>query len=91
MGKLDFMEVISILSCVYDNSSEYGLKRQIMSSFCFTSDEALYGFKEDQANKKEQEEPITDNESEEEPVMDFNNARSIIVTTTQKEKSVKEY
>jgi hypothetical protein len=57
--KLDFMEVISILSLVYGNSSEYGLKRQLLSSSCFTSNEALYGYEEDQENKKEEEEPIT--------------------------------
>jgi hypothetical protein len=70
--KLDFMDVISILSLVYGNSPEYGLKRQLKSSSCFTSNEALYGYKEDQENKKEQEELITDNESEEESVLDFN-------------------
>ena len=70
--KIDFMDVISILSLVYGNSPEYGLKRQLMSSSCFTRDEALYGYKEDQENKKEQEEPIKDNESEEESVLDFN-------------------
>ncbi len=66
------MDVISILSLVYGNSPEYGLKRQLLSSSCFTRDEALYGYKEDKENKKEQEEPITDNESEEESVLDFN-------------------
>ncbi len=75
-GKLDFMDVVSILSLVYGNSSEHGLKRQLMSSSCFTSDEALYGYKEDQENKKEQEEPITDNESEEESVLDFNTQKT---------------
>ena len=69
---LDFMQVISILSLVYNNSSEYGLKRQLLSSSCFTSNETLCGYKEDQENEKEQEEPITDNESEEELVLDFN-------------------
>ncbi len=75
-NKLDFMNVISILSLVYGDSSEYGLKRQLMSSSCFTSNEALYGYEEDQENKKEQEEPITDNESEEESVMDFNTQKA---------------
>jgi hypothetical protein len=54
-GKLDFMDVISILSCMFDDSSEYGLKRQLMSSSCFTSNEKFYGYEEDQENKKEQE------------------------------------
>jgi hypothetical protein len=75
-GKLDFMEVISNLSLVYGNSSEYGLKKQLKSSSCFASNEALYGYKEDQENEKEQEEPITDNESEEEPVLVFNTQKT---------------
>jgi hypothetical protein len=70
--KIDFRDLISILSLVYGNSPEYGLKRQHLSSSCFTRDEVLYGYKEDQENKKEQEEPIKDNESEEESVLDFN-------------------
>ncbi len=74
--KLNFMDVISILSLVYGNSPEYGLKRQLMSSFCFTRDEALYGYKEDQENKKEQEEPIKDNEFEDESVLDLNTQKS---------------
>jgi hypothetical protein len=36
----------------------------------------LYGYKEDQENKKEQEEPIKDNESEEESVLDFNTQKA---------------
>ncbi len=43
-----------------------------MSSSCFTGNEVLNGYKEDEENEKEQEEPITDNDSEEEPVLDFN-------------------
>ena len=70
------MDVISILSLVYGNSPEYGLKRQLMSSSCFTRDEALYGQEEDQENKKEQEEPIKDNESEDESVLDLNMQRA---------------
>jgi hypothetical protein len=73
---LDFMDVISILSLVYGDSPEYGLKRQLLSSSCFTRDEALYGYKEDQENKKEQEELIKDNESEEESVLDFNTQKA---------------
>jgi hypothetical protein len=65
------MDIIFILSLVYGNSPEYGLKRQLLSSSCFTRDEVLYRYKEDQENKKEQEETITDNESEEESVLDF--------------------
>ncbi len=74
--KLNFMDVISILSLVYGNSPEYGLRRQLMSSSCFTRNEALYGYKEDQENKKEQEEPIKDNESEDESVFDLNTQRA---------------
>jgi hypothetical protein len=57
---------------VYGDSPEFGLKRQLMSSSCFTSNEALYGYKEDQKNIKEQEEPIKDNEPEDESVLDLN-------------------
>jgi hypothetical protein len=70
------MEVLSILSLVYNNFSEYGLKRQLLSSSSFTSNKALYGYKEDQENKKKQEEPITDNESEEESVLGFNTQKA---------------
>jgi hypothetical protein len=71
-GKLDFVDGISILSLVYGDSSEYRLKRQLMSGSYLTGNEALYGYEEEQENKKEQEEPITDNESEEESFLDFN-------------------
>ncbi len=47
-----------------------------MSSSCSTRDEALYGYEEDQENKKEQEEPIKDNEPEYEPVLDLNTQRT---------------
>jgi hypothetical protein len=67
---------MSILSLVYNNSFEYGLKRQLLSSSCFTSKKALYGNEEDQENKKEQEELITDNESEEESVLDSNTQKA---------------
>jgi hypothetical protein len=67
--KKDFMDVISILSLVYGNSPEYGLKRHLSLSSCFTRDEVLYGYKEDQENKKQQEEPIKDNKSEEDSVL----------------------
>jgi hypothetical protein len=50
------------LPLVYGNSPEYRLKRQLLSSSCFTRDEVLYGYKEDQESEKEQEEPINDNE-----------------------------
>ncbi len=70
------MQVMSILSLVYNNSFEYGLKRQLLSSSCFTSKKALYGNEEDQENKKEQEELITDNESEEESVLDSNTQKA---------------
>ncbi len=74
--KLNFMNVIFILYLVYGNSPEYGLKRQLMSSSCFTRDEGLYGYEEDQENKKEQEEPIKDNEPEHEPVLNLNTQRA---------------
>jgi hypothetical protein len=70
------MDVISILSLVYGNFPEYGLQRQLMSRSCFTRVKALYGYKEDQENKKEQEEPIKDNESEDESVLDLNTQRA---------------
>ncbi len=70
------MDVIFILSLVYGNSPEYGLKRQLMSSSCFTKDKAFYGYKEDQEIKKEQEEKIKDNEPEHEPFLDLNTQRS---------------
>jgi hypothetical protein len=73
--KINFMDVISILSLVYCNSPEYGLKRQLLSSSCFTRDEALYGYEEDQENKKEQDKPIKDNEPEDESVLDLNTQR----------------
>jgi hypothetical protein len=51
-GKLNFMDVISILSLVFGDSPEYGLMRQPMSSSCFTKDaEALCGYEEDQEKK----------------------------------------
>ncbi len=74
--KLNLMDVISILSLVYGDSPEYGLKRQLLSSSCFTRDEVLYGYEEDQENKKEQEEPNKDNESEEKSVLDFNTQKA---------------
>ncbi len=72
------MDVISIMSLVYGKSPEYGLKRQLMSSSYFTRDEALYGYEEDQENKKEQEEPIKDNEPEDESVLDLNTQRALL-------------
>jgi hypothetical protein len=80
------MDVISILSLVYGNSPEYGLKRQLLSSSCLTRDEALYGYDEDQENKKEQKEPIKDNESEEESVLDFNTQKHHCHHNTKEEK-----
>ncbi len=66
------MDDVSILSLVYGDSPEYRLKRQLISNSCFTRDEALYGYKEDQENKVEQEELIKDNWSEDELVLDLN-------------------
>jgi hypothetical protein len=61
------MDVISILSLMFGVSPAYGLKRQLISSSWFTNNDALYGYEEDQGNKKEQEAPIKDNESRDEP------------------------
>ncbi len=36
--KIVFIDVISILSLVYGNSPEYGLKRQLLSSYSLTRD-----------------------------------------------------
>ncbi len=71
---------------MYGNSPEYGLKKQLLFSSCFTSDESLYRYNEDQENEKEQEEPITDNESEEESVMDFNTQKSSLSSQNKRGK-----
>jgi hypothetical protein len=60
--KLDFADVIVTLSLMFGDSLEFGLKRQLISSSCCPRSE-LYGYKEDQGNKKEQEELTDDNES----------------------------
>jgi hypothetical protein len=73
--KLDFADVISTLSLMFDNSPEYGLKRQLVSSSCGPWSES-YGYEEDQGNKKEQEELIGDNESEDAPVLNLNTQRA---------------
>jgi hypothetical protein len=60
---------------MFGNSPEYGLKGQhILSSCCPWSE--LYGYEEDQGNKKEQEEMIDDNESEDAPVLNLNTQRA---------------
>jgi hypothetical protein len=87
--KLDFMDVASILSLVHGNSPEYGLKRQLLSSSCFTRDEVLYGYKEDQEIKKEQEELIKDNESEEESVLDFKTQKASLSPQHKKGKMLR--
>jgi hypothetical protein len=56
---------------MFGNSPEYGLKRQLISSSCYPQSE-LYGNEEDQGNKKEQEELIDDDESEDAPVLHLN-------------------
>jgi hypothetical protein len=63
------------LSLLFDNSPEYGLKRQLISSSCCPRSES-YGCEEDQGNKKEQEELIDDNESEDAPVLNINMQRA---------------
>ncbi len=52
---------------MFGNSPEYGLKRQLVSRSCCPRSE-LYGYEENQGKKKEQEELIDDNESEDELV-----------------------
>ncbi len=73
--KLDFADVISTLSLMFGNSSEYGLKRQLISSSCCPRTES-YGYEEDQGNNKEQEELIDDNQSEDAPVLNLNTQRA---------------
>jgi hypothetical protein len=77
--KLDFVAVIFTLSQLFGNSPEYGLKRQLISSSCCPRSE-LYGYEEDQGNKKDQEELIDDNESEDAPVLNFKHTKSITTT-----------
>jgi hypothetical protein len=59
---------------MFGNSPEYGLKRQLISNSCCPWSE-LYGCEEDQGDKKEQEELIDDNESEDAPVLNLNMQR----------------
>ncbi len=66
--KFNFVDVISTLSLMFDDSPEYGLKRQLISSSCCPRSKP-YGYEEDQGNKKEQEELIDDNVSEDVPVL----------------------
>jgi hypothetical protein len=73
--KLDFADVISTLSLMFGNSPEYGFKRQRISSSCCPRSES-YGYEEDQGNKKEQEELINDNKSEDAPVLNLNTQRA---------------
>jgi hypothetical protein len=56
---------------MFGNSPEYGLKRQLISSSSCPWSES-YGYEEDQGNKKEQEELIDDNESEDAPFLNLN-------------------
>jgi hypothetical protein len=73
--KFDFADVIFTLSLMFGDSPEHGLKGQLISSSCCPRSE-LYGFEEDQGNKKEQEELIDDNESEDAPVLNLNTQRA---------------
>ncbi len=84
--KLDFADVIFTLSLMFGNSHEYGLKRQLISSSCFPWSE-LYGYEEDQSNKKEHEELIDDNESKDAPVLNLNRQRA---SPQQKTKALTE-
>jgi hypothetical protein len=61
------MDVISNLSLTFGNSSDYGYKRQLMSSFCFKK-EPLFDFEEDKENKIKQVLPDDNHELENEPV-----------------------
>ena len=61
------MDAVSILSLMFGGSPEYGLRRQLTSSSCFTNDDALYGYEEDQGNNQEQKAPIKGDEIEDEP------------------------
>jgi hypothetical protein len=65
-GKLYFMDVISILSLMYGDSPEW-IKETTYVQFLFYNHDALFGYEEDLGNEKEQEAPIKDNESEDEP------------------------
>jgi hypothetical protein len=65
--KLDFVYVIPHLSLMFGNSSDYGYKRQLMSSSCFRK-EPSYDFKEDKENKIKQVLPNEDNEFKDQPV-----------------------
>jgi hypothetical protein len=56
---------------MFGNSPEYGLKRKLTSSSCCPRSES-YDYEEDQGNKKEQEELIDKNESEDAPVLNLN-------------------
>jgi hypothetical protein len=73
--KLDFTDVIVTLSLIFGNSPDYELKRQLISSSCCPRSES-YGYEEDQGNKKEQEELIDDNQSEDVPVLNSNMQRA---------------
>ncbi len=73
--KLDFADVISTFSPMFGDSPEYGLKRQLISSSCCPRSES-YGYEEDQGNKKEQEELIDDNKSEDAPILNLNMQRA---------------
>jgi hypothetical protein len=68
--KLDFADVVSTLSLMFGDSPEYGLKQHFISSSCCPRSE-LYSYEKDQGNKKEQEELIDDNESEDVPVLNL--------------------
>ncbi len=84
--KLDLGDVIFTLSLMFGDSPEYGLKRQLISSSCCPLSE-LYGYEEDQGNKKEQEEFIYDNESEDAPVLNLNMQRASPQQTTKAKES----
>jgi hypothetical protein len=73
--KFDFKDIIVTLSLMFDDSPEYGLKRQLISSSCCPRSES-YGYEEDQCNENEQEELIDDNESEDAPVLNLNTQRA---------------
>jgi hypothetical protein len=67
-------------------SPDYGLKRQLISSFCCPLSE-LYGYEEDQGNEMEQEKLIDDNESEDVPVLNLDTQRASPQQKTKAEET----
>jgi hypothetical protein len=79
------MVVISNLSLTFGNSSDYGYKRQLMSSSCFRK-EPLFVSEEDTENKIKQVLPNDNNELEDEPI--FLPKATSKRTSVQREKTL---